>query len=47
VSNPNEELQAEAIALVRQYGWILPQPVRAFLTKLADFLNWQDLKKEL
>lgn len=42
----DNELQARAVALVRQYGFFLPKPVKAFLGELADFLNWDDLKKE-
>ncbi|MFL6675872.1 MAG: hypothetical protein ACJ8LG_21595 [Massilia sp.] len=42
-----DELQAEAVALVKRYGLFLPAPVRSFLAKMADFLNWDNLKKEL
>ncbi|EIJ47595.1 hypothetical protein GWL_18360 [Herbaspirillum sp. GW103] len=37
-------LEKEACALVKQYGFFLPSPVRAFLTKMADSLNWNTLK---
>jgi hypothetical protein len=43
----SDELQAQAVALVRQYGFLLPKPVKQFLTNLADFLNWQTLKGQL
>lgn len=43
----SNELQAEAVALVKRYRLFLPQPVKAFLAKVADFLNWDNLKKEL
>lgn len=43
----SEELQRQACALVRQYGFILPSAVRAFMFNLADFLQWDDLKKML
>ena len=41
------ELERQAMALVKQYGFFLPKPVRKFFGELADFLNWHDLKKEL
>lgn len=40
----SKELEREAIALWRQYGFFLPSTVRGFLLRLADFLNWQELK---
>lgn len=40
-------LEMKAVALIRQYGFFLPKPAKAFFGELADFLNWQDLKKEL
>lgn len=40
----SQQLEREACALVKQYGFFLPSPVRAFLTKMADSLNWKDLK---
>lgn len=43
----SETLEREACALVRQYGMFIRGPVKAFFHKLADFLNWQQLKKEL
>lgn len=45
--NKNDELQGRAVALVRQYGFFLPRPVKEFFHELAAFLNWQDLTKEL
>lgn len=42
-----EELEREAVALIRQYGFFLPAPAKAFFRKLAVFLNWQDLQREL
>lgn len=43
----NEELEREACALLRQYGFFVRGPVKDFFRKLADYLNWQQLKKEL
>lgn len=43
----NEEsakLEAEAVALVKQYGWALPKPVKEFMRRLAAFLEWEKLK---
>jgi NAD-dependent SIR2 family protein deacetylase len=41
------ELQRKAVALIKQCGYFLPKPAKAFFGELADFLNWQDFKKEL
>jgi hypothetical protein len=43
----SDELQRQAVVLFKQYGFFLPKPVRKFFGELADFLNWQDLKKEI
>jgi hypothetical protein len=40
-------LEAEALALWKQYGFFLPSKYRGFLVRLADFLNWKLLRKEL
>jgi hypothetical protein len=48
--DPDEnELQREAVALVKQYGhvFIFAPAVRRFFVGLADFLNWYDLQKAL
>ncbi len=37
-------LQAQAVALVRQYGLFLPAPAKDFFRKLAEFLQWDNLK---
>nr|DAD55516.1 MAG TPA: hypothetical protein [Corticoviridae sp.] len=42
-----KELEREACALVKQYGFFMPSPVKKFLAKMALFLNWQELTKEL
>lgn len=39
-------LEREALCLVRQYGFFL-RPAKPFLRKLADFLKWNNLRKEL
>ena len=41
------ELEREAVALVKQYGFFMPSPVKKFLAKMAVFLNWQQLLKEI
>lgn len=41
------ELQREAVALVKQYGFILPAQAKNFFKKLASFLHWYDLEKVL
>ena len=41
------ELQLEAVALIKQYGFLLPAPAKAFFRKLAVFLKWHDLTKAL
>ena len=40
----SKELEREAIALWRQYGFFLPSQAKDFLRKLAAFLKWQDLQ---
>lgn len=46
-SDDAKNLEREAVALVKQYRFFLPQAAKDFFRRLADFLNWQDLKKEL
>lgn len=42
----SKELEREAIALWKQYGFFLNRPAaRGFLVRLADFLNWQELRR--
>lgn len=40
----SNELEREACALVKQYGFFLPSPAKTFLAKMADTLNWHTLK---
>jgi hypothetical protein len=47
MQHTSEELERQAIALVRQYGFFLPKPVKEFLMKLAGHLQWEGLKKAL
>jgi hypothetical protein len=44
-----KRLEAEAVALVKQYGLLLKmnRPVREFFVKLAQFNDFQQLAKEL
>ena len=42
-----DELQREAVALVRQYRFFLPGPVKGFLLRLAQQLQWEQLQGEL
>ena len=42
-----DELEREALALVRQYKFLLPQAVKEFMRKLADELCWDQLKGAL
>lgn len=41
------ELEAKAISIYRQYKFFLPSPVKIFFRELADFIKWENLKKEL
>jgi hypothetical protein len=41
------QLEGEAVALVKKYGFFLPAPAKEFFRKLAVYLNWQQLTKEL
>lgn len=43
----NDELEREAIALMKQYGFFLPKAAKDFFRKLAAFLNWSELTKHL
>lgn len=40
-----EELEAQAVALVKKHGWALPPAVKAFMRRLAAFLGWEKLEK--
>ena len=41
------ELEGQAVAMVKKYGLFLPAPAKDFFRKLAIFLNWHHLTKEL
>jgi hypothetical protein len=43
----SNELQAEAVALVKQYKIWLPTPIRKFLIKLSDAVGWAQLYEVL
>ncbi|MEC4722948.1 hypothetical protein RY831_27695 [Noviherbaspirillum sp. CPCC 100848] len=44
----SQELEREAIALWKEYKIFLNRPKpKAFLLRLAAFLQWQELHKEL
>jgi hypothetical protein len=43
----NDELEREALALVRQYKFLLPKAVKEFMRKLAEHLGWDQLKGAL
>jgi hypothetical protein len=47
--NESEELERQAVALVKQYGTFLMMapPVKAFFKRLAAHLNWKNLEKTL
>jgi hypothetical protein len=47
MNNDSKALEREAIALLNQYGFFLPAAVKHFLRKLADHLEWTDLREEL
>jgi hypothetical protein len=40
----SDQLEREAIALVKQYSWVLPAPAKAFFKRLAKHLNWANLE---
>jgi hypothetical protein len=40
-----DELEREAVALVKQYGLFLPKPAQEFLRKLAAHMQWKELGK--
>jgi hypothetical protein len=41
------ELEAEAIAMLRKYGLLLPAAGKAFFRKLAAYLSWFELERHL
>lgn len=43
----DSELEAKACALMRQYGFFLPGPAKAFFRELAKHLNWKNLEGAL
>ena len=46
MNDESQSLEREAVALVREYKkWLIVFPkLRGFFLRLADFLDWQDLK---
>lgn len=47
--NESEELERQAVALVKQYGTFLMMapPVKSFFKRLAVFLKWKNLEAAL
>jgi hypothetical protein len=43
----DEDLQRQAVALIKQYGLFLPGPAKTFFRKLAVHLQWIDLQKAM
>lgn len=43
----DEILQRQAVALIKQYGLLLPAPAKAFFRKLAVHLQWIDLQRAI
>lgn len=43
----SEELESQAVALIKQYGLFLPAPAKAFFKRLAVHLKWSNLEKIL
>ncbi|HYD63316.1 MAG TPA: hypothetical protein VEC35_23370 [Noviherbaspirillum sp.] len=41
----SKELEREAIALLKQYGFLLPAAVRGFMRRLAVHLKWDELQR--
>lgn len=41
------DLERQAVALIDKYGLFLPAPAKEFFRKLADHLQWNDLKAKL
>lgn len=40
-------LEARAVALVKQFNFLLPQTVKVFFRDIANYLEWQTLKGNL
>lgn len=45
--NEADELERQAVALIKQYGLFLPAPAKAFFKRLAVHLKWATLEKSL
>jgi hypothetical protein len=43
----SNQLEREAVALIKKYGLFLPAPAKEFFRKLADHLKWNTLKEQL
>jgi hypothetical protein len=43
----SEEIEAQAVDLWREYRFFLPGKVKKFLRDVAEFCQWEKLKKEL
>lgn len=41
------EMEARAVAFARQYGFFLPGPAKQFFRELADYLQWENLRKAI
>lgn len=47
MTTESQELERQAMALVKQYGLFMPAPIKEFLKKLATYLQWETLKGTL
>lgn len=47
LNEKSAELEAEAVALVRQYKILMPTAIRRFMVKLSGYLGWNDLYEVL
>jgi hypothetical protein len=45
--NESDELERQAVALIKQYGLFLPKPAKEFFKRLAVYLKWNQLEKTL
>ncbi|MFZ6639216.1 hypothetical protein ACO0LL_05700 [Undibacterium sp. TC4M20W] len=43
----SQELEQDAIKIVKQYRMMMPTPIRGFLIKLSGLLGWDALFQEL
>lgn len=47
LSEQGAKLEKQAVAMIRQYKFLLPAAAKTLFKDLAEFMGWENLKKEL